>query len=85
MKKIIIILVALSFLAVPLNGFAGSPVNVASKGFTEQVILGKIMVTLLKDRGIPVKDRTSLGGPMSAKRWNRARSMCTWNIPEPRG
>jgi len=62
MKKIFIFLVALSFLAVPLNGFAGGPVNVASKGFTEQVILGKIMVTLLKDRGIPVKDRTSLGG-----------------------
>jgi len=62
MKKFIIFLVALSFLAVPLNGFAGGPVNVASKGFTEQVILGKIMVTLLKDRGIPVKDRTSLGG-----------------------
>ena len=55
-------MVALSFLAVPLNGFAGGPVNVASKGFTEQVVLGKIMVTLLKDRGIPVKDRTSLGG-----------------------
>jgi len=62
MKKIFIFLVALSFLAVPLNGFAGDPINVASKGFTEQVILGKIMVALLKDRGIPVKDRTSLGG-----------------------
>ena len=62
MKKIFIFLVALSFLAVPMNGFAGGPVNVASKSFTEQVILGKIMVTLLKDRGIPVKDRTSLGG-----------------------
>jgi len=62
MKKFIIFLVALSFLAVPMNGFAGGPVNVASKSFTEQVILGKIMVTLLKDRGIPVKDRTSLGG-----------------------
>ena len=62
MKNVFIFLVALSFLAVPLNGFAGGPVNVASKGFTEQVILGKIMVALLKDRGIPVKDRTSLGG-----------------------
>jgi len=62
MKKLFIFLVALSFVAVPLNGFAGGPVNVASKGFTEQVILGKIMVVLLKDRGIPVKDRTSLGG-----------------------
>ena len=62
MKKIFIFLVALSFLAVPLSGIAGDPINVASKGFTEQVILGKIMVSLLKDRGIPVKDRTSLGG-----------------------
>jgi len=62
MKKIFIFLVALSFLAVPMNVFAGDPINVASKGFTEQVILGKIMVDLLKDRGIPVKDRTSLGG-----------------------
>jgi len=62
MKKFFIFLVALSFIAVPLNVFAGDPVNVASKGFTEQVILGKIMVTLLTDRGIPVKDRTSLGG-----------------------
>jgi osmoprotectant transport system substrate-binding protein len=62
MKKIFIFLVALSFLAVPLNGFAEGPINVASKGFTEQIILGKIMVALLQDRGIPVKDRTSLGG-----------------------
>ena len=62
MKKVVIILVTLSFLTVPLSGFAGGPINVASKGFTEQVILGKIMVELLKDRGIPVKDRTSLGG-----------------------
>jgi osmoprotectant transport system substrate-binding protein len=62
MKRIFIFLMTLSFLAVPLNVFAGGPVNVASKDFTEQVILGKIMVTLLKDRGIPVKDRTSLGG-----------------------
>jgi osmoprotectant transport system substrate-binding protein len=62
MKKIFIFLVALSFLAVPLNVFAGDPINVASKGFTEQVILGKIMASLLEDRGIPVKDRTSLGG-----------------------
>lgn len=62
MKKIFIFLVALSVLAVPLSGFAGGPINVASKGFTEQIILGKIMVTLLKDRGIKVTDRTSLGG-----------------------
>ncbi len=62
MKKVLISLLAVCFFAVPLTVFAGDPVNVASKGFTEQVILGKIMVNLLKDRGIPVKDRTSLGG-----------------------
>lgn len=62
MKKYFVLLVALCFLILPLTVFAGGPVNVASKGFTEQVILGKIMVNLLKDRGIPVKDRTSLGG-----------------------
>ena len=62
MKRLIGLLVAVCFLTLPLAVFAGGPVNVASKGFTEQVILGKIMVNLLKDRGIPVKDRTSLGG-----------------------
>ncbi len=62
MKKYFVLLVALCFLTLPLTVLAGDPVNVASKGFTEQVILGKIMLNLLKDRGIPVKDRTSLGG-----------------------
>ena len=62
MKKYFVLLVALCFLILPLTVFAGGPVNVSSKDFTEQVILGNIMVNLLKDRGIPVKDRTSLGG-----------------------
>jgi len=46
----------------PSYAFSGDQVNVASKNFTEQIILGKIMVNILKDRGIPVKDRTNLGG-----------------------
>jgi len=62
MKKLLVSLVVLCFLGVPLTVFAADPVNVASKDFTEQFILGKIMVNLLKDRGIPVKDRTNLGG-----------------------
>jgi len=62
MRKLLSFVVILCFLAVPFHVIAADPVNVASKGFTEQVILGKIMVQLLKDRGIPVKDRTSLGG-----------------------
>ena len=62
MKKFILLIVAVSFLALPMAGFAADPVKVASKSFTEQVILGKIMVQLLKNRKIPVEDRTSLGG-----------------------
>ena len=62
MKKLVVFLVVFGFMAIPLNAFSGDRVNVASKNFTEQIILGKIMVNLLKDRGIPVKDRTNLGG-----------------------
>jgi len=62
MKKILVLLVVLAFLAVPSIALSGAPVKVASKNFTEQIILGKIMVNLLKDRGIPVEDRVNLGG-----------------------
>ncbi|MCG8636281.1 MAG: glycine/betaine ABC transporter substrate-binding protein [Desulfobacterales bacterium] len=62
MKKLVLLLTALAFIAAPMSAIAKAPVKVASKAFTEQVILGKIMVALLKDRGIPVEDRTSLGG-----------------------
>ncbi len=62
MKKLVVVCLVVCFCALPLTAGAADPVNVASKGFTEQIILGKIMVHLLKDRGIPVKDRTSLGG-----------------------
>ncbi len=62
MKKLVLLLTALTFLALPMSAIAKTPVKVASKAFTEQVILGKIMVNLLKDRGIPVEDRSSLGG-----------------------
>ena len=62
MKKLILLLVALTFIVLPLSAFAKAPVKVASKDFTEQVILGKIMVNLLKNRGISVEDRVNLGG-----------------------
>ena len=62
MKKLVILLTALTFIVLPMSAFAKAPVKVASKNFTEQIILGKIMVNLLKDRGIPVEDQTSLGG-----------------------
>ena len=62
MKKLITIMIAAAFLMLPMTTLAAGPVKVASKGFTEQVILGKIMVQLLKNRKIPVEDKTSLGG-----------------------
>lgn len=62
MKRIVSILIVAAFLMLPMTSLAAGPLKVASKGFTEQVILGKIMVHLLKDRKIPVEDRTSLGG-----------------------
>ncbi len=62
MKKFGILMTALIFLAVPMASFAGSPVKVASKNFTEQLVLGQIMVQMLEDRGIPVVDKTNLGG-----------------------
>jgi len=62
MRKLAAVLLMLGFLAMPLHALGAGPVNVASKNFTEQIILGKIMVNLLTDRGIPVKDRTNLGG-----------------------
>ncbi|MBW2655918.1 MAG: glycine/betaine ABC transporter substrate-binding protein [Deltaproteobacteria bacterium] len=62
MKKLILLLVALTFIVLPLSAFAKAPVKVASKNFTEQLVLGKIMVNLLEDRGIPVEDHVNLGG-----------------------
>ena len=63
MKKIVLLLTALTFLILlPMTAAAKAPVKIGSKAFTEQVLLSKIMVNLLKDRGVPVEDRTSLGG-----------------------
>lgn len=35
---------------------------VGSKDFTEQLLLGKLMILLLQDAGYPVEDKTGLGG-----------------------
>ncbi len=39
-----------------------NPINVGSKQFTEQIVLGKIIVEALKANGYDVVDRTNLGG-----------------------
>lgn len=41
---------------------AGDPITVGSKQFTEQIVLGKIIITALEDAGYEVIDRTNLGG-----------------------
>lgn len=52
----------LSFLVLLIPGLmAEGPLVVASKVDTEGTLLGKMMVLLLKDRGIPVQDRTGFG------------------------
>ncbi|HYJ13350.1 MAG TPA: glycine betaine ABC transporter substrate-binding protein, partial [Thermomicrobiales bacterium] len=42
-------------------------VNVGSKDFTEQFILGSMYRLVLEDMGIPTEDRTNLGGTQIAQ------------------
>ena len=62
MKKVTLFFTAVVFLLASTVSFAGSGVKVASKNFTEQLVLGQIMVQLLQDRHIQVVDKTNLGG-----------------------
>ena len=62
MKRFTFIVTALAFLLASTVAFAGPGVKVASKNFTEQLVLGQIMVQLLEDRKIPVVDKVNLGG-----------------------
>jgi osmoprotectant transport system substrate-binding protein len=41
---------------------AGSTIVVGSKDFTENILLGQMLVIALEEAGIPVEDRTILGG-----------------------
>ena len=56
-------------LAGPVEGKSvdGAHVAVGSKNFTEQIILGKIAVTLLKSAGAHVDDLTNIPGSNSAR------------------
>ena len=68
MKKWIWIFVTLCLLALPLNGFgADKEITVGSKEFTEQRILGQIMIALLQEHGFDTNDKTGLGGTMVAR------------------
>lgn len=68
MKKWIWILTTVCLLALPLNGFgADKEITVGSKEFTEQRILGQIMIALLQEHGFDINDKTGLGGTMVAR------------------
>ncbi len=58
------VVLAFSLVAVLfLTGCDGDPeVTVGSKEFTEQLILSHLTLMALEDAGIPVRDRTNLGG-----------------------
>jgi osmoprotectant transport system substrate-binding protein len=62
MRKILI----LSLVAVMMFGAFGaaaqdSPIRIGSKQFTEQIVLGQLMLAALEDAGYAVEDRTNLG------------------------
>jgi len=65
-KKLTVIVIAVATLVSGL-AFAqtyknDSPIRVGSKQFTEQIVLGKIIVEALKANGYQVVDKTNLGG-----------------------
>ncbi|HZJ09935.1 MAG TPA: glycine betaine ABC transporter substrate-binding protein [Trueperaceae bacterium] len=62
MKRPIALLLSLALLATGGLGFAqDAPIRVASKQFTEQLVLGKIIVLALEDAGFEVTDQVNLG------------------------
>lgn len=69
MKRIIIIAVALSLLTMSMTALAAEKkLTVGSKQFTEQIILGKMMIALLEANGFACEDKTGLGGTMVARK-----------------
>ena len=69
MKKLVILVAALCVLATPILGVAAEKkIVVGSKQFTEQIILGKMMIALLKAKGFDPVDKTGLGGTMVARK-----------------
>jgi osmoprotectant transport system substrate-binding protein len=62
MKRFRYFFIAAVLLVFSSAAVAGQGVKVSSKNFTEQLVLGQIMVQLLKANQIPVDDKTNLGG-----------------------
>ena len=69
MKAVAIPILAAVLLAAPLSApAADKTMVVGSKEFTEQRILGNIMMVLLEANGFRTTDRTGLGGTLVARR-----------------
>lgn len=63
MKRIFCFLLLLSLISVSGAVLAqDEPIRVGSKTFTEQQVLGQIIVIALRENNIPVEDLTALGG-----------------------
>lgn len=68
MKKLLMLVVAICLLSLPLTGMAAEKkLTIGSKQFTEQIILGKMMIVYLEANGFKCKDSTGLGGTMVAR------------------
>ncbi len=55
-------LVALLLASLTLSAGAQTPIRVGSKNFTEQLILGELILQALQANGLPVENRLALGG-----------------------
>ena len=63
------IIVAAAVLLAPLSGLAADKeLTIGSKEFTEQRILGNIMIVLLESKGFTTVDKTGLGGTLVARK-----------------
>ncbi|MBW1713370.1 MAG: glycine betaine ABC transporter substrate-binding protein [Deltaproteobacteria bacterium] len=69
MKRLLMLLISICVLTLPLAGLAAEKeLTVGSKQFTEQIILGKMMIALLEANGFKCEDKTGLGGTLVARK-----------------
>lgn len=61
-KGLVVGLVALLVAGMALPAAAQTPIRVGSKNFTEQLILGELILQTLEAHGYPAENRLSLGG-----------------------
>lgn len=58
----LLLIVAIALGAVSMVAAQEDPIRVGSKQFTEQLVLGQIILIALEENGFAVEDRTNLGG-----------------------